>query len=167
VSVALDYGREHAPEDVLGCLDWLASEGFVLAGERGGRGEAFGNVQLMFERPAMAVRITRDRGQWSLWLAPDRSEFIPLNVLLTAWNGGTPAPRDRPFGDPLPEVLPEGAKWDVVVPGIVSWLDSGDRTREIRDADNAWKSAMRRWWRDRARAAAGAPNDPNDKPSDP
>jgi len=31
VGVSLGYGRERAPQDVLGSLDWLAREGFERA----------------------------------------------------------------------------------------------------------------------------------------
>jgi hypothetical protein len=144
VGEALEYGREEAPSDVRDVLDWLVSEGFVLAGERGGRDAPFGDLILDFERSPVAVRITRDRSQWVIELASGRGELVHLEVLLTAWEGGTPAPRDYPIGDRLPEVLPEGVEWRVVVPGIVSWLGSGNRTREIDEASAAWKAVMMR-----------------------
>jgi hypothetical protein len=146
VGVALDYGREKAPQDVAESLDWLEHEGFEVVSERGGPGESFGNLLVVLERSPLAVRITRDRGQWSIELAPGRDEYAPLNVLLTAWDGRTPAPRRSQIGDPLPEVLPEGVEWHVVLPGVLSWLESGDRTREISEARAAWNAVMKQWW---------------------
>ena len=70
MGMALDYAREKAPVSVLGSLDWLASAGFVVVAERGGPHESFGNLLVVFERSTLAVRITRDRGQWSIELAP-------------------------------------------------------------------------------------------------
>ncbi len=137
----LDYGREKAPRDVLDAVDWLAGEGFVLVDERGGPGGSFGNMVVEFERSPLLVRITRDRGQWSAALGAGRGELVPLHVLLTAWEGGTPAPADGQTGDPLPGVYPEGVRWRVVLPGLVSWLGSGDRTGEIQEARAAWKAA--------------------------
>jgi len=106
-----------------------------------------------FERSPLVVRIIRDRGQWLADLVPGRGEFVPLHVLVTAWEGSTPAPKDRQAGDPLPEVLPEGVQWRVVLPGIVSWLESGNRTRGIDEARAAWKVAMKRWWASQRRQA--------------
>jgi hypothetical protein len=131
---------------VLDALDWLAHDGFLLTAERGGPGESFGNLLVEFERPPLAVRVTRDKGQWLIDVAPARGEFISLHVLITAWDGSTPAPRDRQAGDSLPEALPEGVEWRVVLPAVVSWLESGDRTREIGEARAAWKAAMTRYW---------------------
>jgi len=152
VGVTLDYGRANAPQDVLDSLDWLAHEGFVLVGERGGPGASFGDLLVEFERSPLKVRITRDRGQWSAGLAAG-GECVPLHVLLTAWEGGTPAPADRQAGDPLPEVHPDGVTWRVVLPGLVSWLGSGDRTREIQEARAAWKAAMLGYWASRSAQA--------------
>jgi hypothetical protein len=149
VGVTLEYGRANAPRDVLDSLDWLAHEGFVLVGERGGPGWPFGDLLVEFERSALRIRITRDRNQWSAGFAAGRGDFVPLHVLLTAWQGGTPAPADRQAGDPLPEVHPEGVRWRVVFPDLVSWLGSGDRTGEIQRARAAWKAAMAAYWASR------------------
>src|SRR5260221_8956807 len=53
------------------------SAGFVVVAERGGPHESFGNLLVVFERSTLAVRITRDRGQGSIELAPGRGEFVP------------------------------------------------------------------------------------------
>jgi hypothetical protein len=124
VGVTLDYGRANAPRDVIDSLDWLAHEGFVLAGERGGPGGSFGDLLVEFERSLLQVRITRDRGQWSAGFAVGRGEFVPLHVLLTAWQGGTLVPSRAQAGDPLPEVHPEGVRWRIV---FLAWSRGWDR----------------------------------------
>src|SRR5260221_6309402 len=114
MGMALDYAREKAPVSVLGSLDWLASAGFVVVAERGGPHESFGNLLVVFERSTLAVRITRDRGQWSIELAPGRGEFVPLNVLLTARDGGTPVPRDWRGADTRAPGPSGGVGWAAV-----------------------------------------------------
>src|SRR2546430_8140473 len=125
VGVSLGYGRERAPQDVRDSLDWLAREGFVLVDEQGGPGESFGDLLVEFERSPLVVRIIRDRGQWLADLVPGRGEFVPLHVLVTAWEGSTPAPKDRQVGDPPPEVLPEGVQWRGAVFRRVSLVGVG------------------------------------------
>jgi hypothetical protein len=79
-------------------------------------------------------------------LAFVRADFIPLNVLLTAMNGGVPDPGCHNLADPLPVVLPGGVAWHEVLPAVISWLDSADRTADMAEARAAWKAAMKRWW---------------------
>jgi hypothetical protein len=145
MDVALDYGREKAPPDVADSLDWLLGEGFADVAERGGPGESFGNLFVHLRRPGMAVRGTRDRGQWSVELAPAGGEFVPLNVLLTARDGSAPVVTGFELRGPVAEVLPPGVEWRVALPGIISWLESGDRAREIGEARARWRQAMKRW----------------------
>jgi hypothetical protein len=151
MGVVLDYAREEAPPDVAGALDWLTGAGFAVVSERGGPGAGFGDVLVDFERPGLAVRVTRDRGQWLLDLVPGRGEFVPLHFLLTAWEGGAPVVRGSEPGAPRPEVLPAGVEWCGVLPGLISWLESGDRAREISEATAAWRAAMRSYWEARSR----------------
>jgi hypothetical protein len=42
MGAALDYGREKAPPDVLGLLDWLVGAGFSVVSELGGPGGIVG-----------------------------------------------------------------------------------------------------------------------------
>jgi hypothetical protein len=145
----LAYAREKAPQDVLATLDWLTEQGFVPVSERGGRDESFGNLLLGFEQPPLRLRVTRDRGQWSLEIATARTDFVPLNVLLTAMSGDAPDPGRYDLLDQLPEVLPGGAEWREFLPPLVIWLGSSDRSAEITEAGTAWKAAMKRWWASR------------------
>jgi hypothetical protein len=76
---ALDYGRGHAPPGVLGCFDRQASERFVVAAERGGAGEFFGNLVLRFERPALRQAESRSPGAGKARRAQvGRHAFHPL-----------------------------------------------------------------------------------------
>jgi hypothetical protein len=151
MGVALEYAREKAPPDVAGSLDWLARAGFAVVHERGGPGEPFGDVLVIFERPGLAVRVTRDRGQWAIDLAPGQREFNPLHILLTAWEGGAPVIRGSEPGGPIPEVHPPGVQWCGVLPGLISWLESADRAREIGEARAAWRAAVMRHLEGRGR----------------
>jgi hypothetical protein len=109
VGVSLDYGRERAPQDVLDSLDWLAREGFVLVDEQGGPGESFGDLLVEFERSPLVVRIIRDRGQWLADLVPGHGEFVPLHVLVTAWEGSTPPPKTARPGIRFLRSFPKGS----------------------------------------------------------
>lgn len=144
VGLALDYAREQAPRDVRDCLDWLVEGEFALAGERGGPDESAANVQLTFERSQLTVQITRDRGQWMMNIDPGHGKFVPLHILLTAWDGTVPAIRARNPVEQLPEVLPEGVAWRTVAPAIIAWLESGNRDREIGEAGAAWTRAWKK-----------------------
>jgi hypothetical protein len=143
----LDYARGAAPPDVLASLDWLAQEGFVLADEQGGRDAPFGNLILVFERSSLAIRVDRDRSQWSFDVAAGDGKFMMLSDLLTAWQGRAMPEPGRHFEGPPPRVIPVGVEWRAVLPGLVSWLESGDRTREIGAATAARKEAVMRWAR--------------------
>jgi hypothetical protein len=145
MGVVLDYGRQRAPQDVLASLDWLAQQGFVPIAEQGGPDAPFGDMILVFKRSSLAVRIIRDRGQWAVDVAAAGDGFIPLHIVLTAWQGGTPDP-GRQIGAPLAEALA----------GVVSWLEPGNRTSEIAEAKAAWKEATRRYWENRRRQGSEA-----------
>lgn len=144
MGVTLDYARGEAPLDVADVLGWLAGEGFAVVSEQGGPGESSGDLLVEFGRRGLVVRITRDRGQWMADLAAGGGRFVPLHILLTAWEGSTPSPADHELGGRLPEVIPQGVQWRVVLPGVISWLESGNRSREIGEARAAWAVAMKR-----------------------
>jgi hypothetical protein len=143
MEVTLAYARETAPQSVQDFMDWLAAEGFALVEGQGGPDAPFGDVRLRFERSRLAVRIVRDREQWAVDLAPAHGDPVPLHVLLTAQEGSTAdiSPTSGTLGGELPEVLPDGVDWRAVVPGVITWLETGDRDREISEAKAAWKQA--------------------------
>lgn len=142
MGAALNYAREKAPPDVRDLLDWLAAAGFTLVSEEGGPAESTANVLLIYERSPLRMRITRDRGQWLLEIATGDEDFIPLHVLLTAREAGTPVLPPNDLHSPLPEVLPDGVNWRTAVPDIVAWLESGQRAQEIGASRAAWRQAM-------------------------
>lgn len=109
----------------------------------GGPDESFGNLLVEFERATIAVRVVRDRSQWFIDIAPPGSRFVGLHVLLTAKDGVKPKLRDHRAGMPLPESLPEGVRWTVAVPAVVSWLEQEDAMNTIDRAERQWSAAMR------------------------
>jgi hypothetical protein len=140
----VEFALAKAPADVADSLRWLASVGFALVGERGGPGELFGNLQLEFERAGQRAVIVRDRGQWIIDIAPaDSAESYGLQALLWAMRGDKPnlgGPRRSRTS--LPEQLPEGERWRVAVPAVLTWLAAADRRAEISAAAAAGRRAM-------------------------
>lgn len=140
----IDYAIEKATPDVARTIRWLQSEGFRVIEVAGGPSDSFGNVSLTFEH-AVLVMIVRDRGQWAMNVAPAvASEAHSLHVLMTAMTGAEPNP-GRP-GEPLPHLpdqLPDGVEWSTELPKVVRWLESGDRSDDIADADRRWRRATR------------------------
>ncbi len=140
---ALAYTYEKATDDVAATLDWLMGHGFRVSRTMGGKSESFGNVLVEFARGLTLVVITRDRGQWTIDIGRDRATH-GLHMLATAMSGteADPGPK-RSFGDPLPSQLPDGARWRRLVPQAIEWLESGDRTVELRRAEESWSNAMK------------------------
>jgi hypothetical protein len=145
MGTAFDYTLEVAPADVRATLDWMTEVGFYIRTERGGRDESFGNVLLDFERPPTAIRLIRDRGQWTLGLALDGRHFVGLQVLLNARDGGEFLTPDHDPVAPLPEVLPEGGSWASAVPEVLAWLAERDRSEEIECAQVRGRAAVQAW----------------------
>ena len=135
---AREYALEKAPPDVRAALDWLTTAGFRVRGERGGRTESFGSILVEWEHPPLAVRVVRDRSQWIVDIALDGTDFVGLQVVLNAIDGGTFVVADRELGVPLPETLPEGVAWSAAVPQALTWLQSQDRSGEIASARETW-----------------------------
>ena len=140
---ALDYINETGPPDVAETLALLIAEGFELRHERGGRGESFGNVLVELERPPLAIRINNDRGQWTIDISPNGSDYEALHVLVTAKHESEPWLEERTYGDPIAEQWPPGLRWHEAVPELIRWIESGDRTSKIRDAHDQWVAVLR------------------------
>ncbi len=143
VGDALDYVRETASPDVVETLDAVITAGFGVRLERGGKGESFGNVLVELERPPVALRLTKDRGQWTMDIDPDGRGFQALHVLLTAKTGDGPWLEERSLGDPIPKQWPPGVAWRTAVPALLKWLSEADRTDSIRTAHEQWVRVMR------------------------
>ena len=149
MSSRYQWALDKAVPDVRATLEWLDTAGFTITDSRGGEHEEFGNVLLQFQRTDVGVRISRDRGQWLCNISPPgRPDYLGLNVLLTAKEGGEPdpGPRDAAFTQPLPEQLPKGVSWHSVIPSLIDWLQGADRNGSISDADRRWREAMKRYW---------------------
>src|SRR5579859_4806617 len=133
MSEAVDYALSCATDDVAATIRWIEASGFELRSWQGGVGS--GNVQLVFERAGVGLSIVRDRGQWMMDVTPPGQKPLGLQVLLTAMRGGEAEPGPpRPLRAPLPDQLPEGVSWSTEVPALTDWLESEDRTAEIKDA---------------------------------
>lgn len=121
-------------------VDLALRSGFAVRSERGGRSESFGNVLVEFERPPLALRLTRDRGQWTIDIAPDGRAFQALHVLLAAKSGQEPWLAD---GEPFREQWPHGVRWKIAVPDLLQWLEDSDRSDAIRLAHEQWVALLR------------------------
>ena len=86
----LAYVLYEAPDDVTATTRWLSDRGFEITDQVGGRNAPFGDAQLTFRRRDLGVRVTRDRSQWSLDVAPEGVDFLPLDRILTAKDGIVP-----------------------------------------------------------------------------
>jgi hypothetical protein len=126
----------------------LQSEGFHIVDFVGGPEESFGNVLLTFKH-SVRVTIVRDRGQWMADIASSADgETHGLHVLITAITGAEPDP--CPSGEllrELPGQQPSGVRWNTEVPRIGRWLESGDRSDEIAEADRRWRRALRAYFK--------------------
>jgi hypothetical protein len=139
-----EYMLARATADVATTLGWLASEDFTVVQQGGGALEAFGNAQVEFQRNQVRVRITLDRSQWVLDIAPPGSEFMHLDYLLA-----TKGKDDATRRDPAVAVETSTAQsppWSQALPELIEWIDVDDRTELIKDTTQAWKDAARSHW---------------------
>jgi hypothetical protein len=146
VDALVGYAIEKATRDVAEAIRWLQTEGFRLVRSVGGPGESFGNVLLTFERHVQ-VTVVRDRGQWLIDIASSAgAESHGLDVWMSAMSGTEPDPGtpEELFRE-LPDQLPKGVLWRTELPTIVRWIESGDRSNEIAEADSRWRGAMRKY----------------------
>jgi hypothetical protein len=131
-----------ADADVAATLDWLDGEDFKVLKQSGGASETFGNAQVEFQRSELGVRITVDRGEWKLDVAPPGFEFLNLEYLLTAKDG-------EKVGVPPSEVVKPASKdlsWHQTLSGLVAWIEEEDRTEALEGAKEAWRVHVRQYW---------------------
>jgi hypothetical protein len=143
---ALAYAFDRATDDVAATLDWLMGHGFGVSRTIGGKAEPFGNVLVELTRGLTVVVTTRDRGQWTIDIGRGGATH-GLHIVATAVTGteAKPGPK-RCFGNPLPDQLPDGDRWRRLVPQAIDWLESGDRTVELRRAGQSWSRAMKAYF---------------------
>ena len=130
-----EFLRTYAPADVQNTIAWLSANGYVLVSHEGGE-STFG-AQLVYAQEA-EVRITFDRSQWFLDVAPTPgSEAWQYDLLLAARRGLDygelfPETGSRSWTDPLPDQLPEGVSWRDTLPDILLWV-RGEAVAELVD----------------------------------
>lgn len=137
-----EFLHTYAPADVQDTVAGLSANGYALAAQKGD--STFG-AQFVYEGRA-EVRITVDRSQWLLDVAPrPSSKGWQYDLLLAARRGleyGALFPKTgaRVLGAPLPEQLPAGASWRETLPDILQWIGRDtvpatvDRARQQRFA---------------------------------
>jgi hypothetical protein len=122
-----EFLSAYAPADVQDTNAWLSANGYALVDQKGD--STFG-AQFVYEGDT-EVRITVDRSQWILDVAPSRgSKTWQYDLLLAARRGldyGALFPETgaRASGDPLPEQLPAGVSWRETLPDILQWVGGG------------------------------------------
>jgi hypothetical protein len=132
-----------ASADVVATLGWLDGENFKVIKQSGGSSETFGNAQVEFSRNALGVRITKDRDQWKLDVAPPGFEFLNLEYLLTAKDGeqAEVSPTEAAAAPPSKQT-----SWQQALPGLISWIEEEDRTVVLEGAKEAWRLHVRQYW---------------------
>lgn len=119
-----EFLQRFAPVDVLETIAWLSANGYILSSHRG---ETTFGAEFVYVGDA-EVRITVDRSQWFLDVAPrPGAEAWQYDLLIAARTGQPygevfPAAGSRSVGDPLPDKLPEGVSWRETLPGILKWV---------------------------------------------
>lgn len=146
-----EFLRRHAPSDVLNTIAWLTATGYSLVSHQG---ESTFGAQFVYGGNA-EVRITVDRSQWYLDVAPTPgAEAWQFDLLIAAHTGQPyaevfPVAETRSLGDPLPAQLPEGVSWRETLPDILERVrdhavpPAVDRARHQR-ADLMWPPKRKR-----------------------
>lgn len=133
-----------ANADVVATLGWLNGEAFKVVKQSGGPSEAFGNAQVEFKRNDLGVRITRDRGEWKLDVAPPGFDFLNLEYLLTAKDGEEAAA--APSEDASVKSSSKTISWQQNLPGLITWIEEDDRSQALEGAREAWRVHVRQYW---------------------
>lgn len=120
-----EFLQRFAPDDVRETITWLTANGYSLSTHRG---EGTFGAEFVYVGDA-EVRISVDRSQWTLDVAPrPGAKAWQYDVLIAARTGQPygevfPETGSRSVGDPLPDKLPEGVSWRETLPGILQWVD--------------------------------------------
>ncbi|MGC1420691.1 MAG: hypothetical protein WA786_11315 [Acidimicrobiales bacterium] len=129
------YMATRASPDVAATLTWLDENEFSVAKQTGGSAEPFGNAQVEYRREDLGVRITKDRGEWILDLAPKGFDFMNIDQLLTVKN----ASEHKSDSD-------DEANWTSALPQLISWIEAEDRTEALEGARESWRVTVRQYW---------------------
>jgi hypothetical protein len=133
-----------ATADVAATLGWLDGEDFKVVKQSGGSSETFGNAQVELQRNELGVRVTKDRDQWKLDVAPPGFDFLNLEYLLTAKEGETTVATAK--NEPTVSGSTKAISWQATLPGLITWIEEEDRTDVLEDAKEAWRVHVRQYW---------------------
>lgn len=126
-----EFLQRFAPDDVRDTIEWLSVNGYTLSSHRG---ESTFGAQFAYVGDA-EVRVTVDRSQWMLDVAPrPGAEPWQYDLLVAAltdrpYGDAFPETGSRSQGDPLPDQLPEGVSWRETLPLILECID-GESVQE-------------------------------------
>jgi hypothetical protein len=130
-----EFLQRFAPDDVRETIAWLIANGYTLDSHRG---EGTFGAEFVYVGDA-EVRITVDRSQWSLDVAPrPGAKSWQYDLLVAArtsrpYSEVFPETGSRSVGYPLADTLPEGVSWRETLPGILQWVD-GEYVQAAVDA---------------------------------
>ena len=139
----------NAPADVQHTVAWLLSSGYVLVSQEGA--STFG-ASFVLEGDSV-VRVIVDRSQWSLDVAAaSGAQLWQYDLLLAAQSSQEYGRRFQGVGArtldaPLPKQLPEGVSWRETLPGVLQWIQAGDVTESVTEAQEQRSTLM--WPRNR------------------
>jgi hypothetical protein len=138
----VNFMISRATSDVATTIDWLGANNFEVTQQSGGAGETFGNAQVEFNRTGLVVRITKDRSDWKLDVAPPGNKFMNLQYLVgaqeKAQTSETSEATSRTKAGPL--------TWQSALPGVIAWVEEEDRTEVLKSTSDAWRLASRQYW---------------------
>jgi hypothetical protein len=144
-----EFIRVNAPADVQHTVAWLLSSGYVLVPQEGA--STFG-ASFVLEGDSV-VQVIVDRSQWSLDVAAaSGAQLWQYDLLLAAQSSQEygrrfPGVGARTLDAPLPKQLPEGVSWRETLPGVLQWIQAGDVTESVTEAQQQRSTLM--WPRNR------------------
>jgi hypothetical protein len=141
VDDVVNFMIARATPDIATTIRWLGDNNFEVTQQGGGAGEAFGNAQVEFSRDGLVVRITKDRSEWKLDVAPPGLKFMNLQYLINAKEKAT-----EPVPDGAPTSKTSAISWQSTLPGVIAWIEEEDRSDVLNSASDAWRVASRQYW---------------------
>jgi hypothetical protein len=121
-------------------LGWLEGEEFMVAKQSGGSSETFGNANVECQRKKFGMRVTNDRDQWKVDVAPPGFEFLNLEYLLSAKDGVTNASEMSEAATKLPAKV---SSCHATLPGLITWIEEEERRNVLEGAKEAWRVLVR------------------------
>ena len=109
-----------ATPDIVDAVRWLVAEGAAVVWEDPPHGMAFAGLELALG--SVSVRMTRDRGVWTMELRRSDERWLDLDLLLLARQGCETYPPVAERVGPMPSQAPEGVSWADELPDLLEWL---------------------------------------------